>query len=227
MFNNMSRDCTICPYRGRSLYIVGPHRFKNQLLYNFLATHTAAKLHTATNLQQVPSELEAPPLKQKLILIDCATLGRESIVRFLETEAWNKLSVHLLMLFEIDRQLHMEEDLLFSGVQGIVFEDDPLDQILDGICAVNRGEIWASRRALSRCLCKLAHGQQRERKIGHCLTEREKQLLSLLAQCKTNEEIATELFISPHTVKTHLYNIFKKINVPNRMQAAIWAAKNL
>jgi DNA-binding CsgD family transcriptional regulator len=43
----------------------------------------------------------------------------------------------------------------------------------------------------------------------------------------TNEEIAARICISPHTVKTHIYNIFKKIKVPNRLQAALWAAKNL
>lgn len=122
----MSRDCTVCPYRGRSLYIVGPHRFKNQRLYNFLASHTSAKLHTAVNLNQVPAELETPPLKQKLILIDCASLGREQISRFFATETWDKLSAHLLVLFEIDRQLHMEEELLFSGVHGI---DSPRENL--------------------------------------------------------------------------------------------------
>ena len=59
------------------------------------------------------------------------------------------------------------------------------------------------------------------------LTQRENEVLTMVAVGATNEEIADRLCISPHTVKTHVYNIFKKINVPNRLQAAFWAAKNL
>jgi len=59
------------------------------------------------------------------------------------------------------------------------------------------------------------------------LTPREIEILSLVAIGAKNEEIAEKLFISSNTVKTHIYNIFKKIDVPNRLQAALWAAKNL
>ena len=59
------------------------------------------------------------------------------------------------------------------------------------------------------------------------LTRRETEILALIAAGHTNEEMAEKLFISPHTVKTHVYNIFQKIAVPNRLQAALWAAKNL
>ncbi len=59
------------------------------------------------------------------------------------------------------------------------------------------------------------------------LTSREMEILTLISVGAKNEEIADKLFISPNTVKTHIYNIFKKIGVPNRLQAALWAAKNL
>jgi DNA-binding CsgD family transcriptional regulator len=59
------------------------------------------------------------------------------------------------------------------------------------------------------------------------LTPREVEILAMVAVGAKNEEIAEKLYISPHTVKTHIYNIFKKIDVPNRLQAALWAASNL
>ena len=59
------------------------------------------------------------------------------------------------------------------------------------------------------------------------LTARECEILLLIASGKNNSQIADTLNISRNTVKTHLYNIYNKINVPNRLQAALWAAKHL
>jgi LuxR family transcriptional regulator of csgAB operon len=59
------------------------------------------------------------------------------------------------------------------------------------------------------------------------LSSREMEILALISIGASNEEISEKLYISPHTVKTHLYHIFKKIKVPSRLQAALWAAKNI
>ena len=57
------------------------------------------------------------------------------------------------------------------------------------------------------------------------LTTREKEILDKIAHGSSNRDIADELYISLHTVKTHIYNIFKKIDVSNRIQAALWKEK--
>ncbi|MCP4023557.1 MAG: response regulator transcription factor [Desulfobacteraceae bacterium] len=58
------------------------------------------------------------------------------------------------------------------------------------------------------------------------LTKREYEVLSMMARGLTNKEISDELFISPHTVKSHVINIFNKLGVNHRTQAVVWAARN-
>jgi DNA-binding CsgD family transcriptional regulator len=62
---------------------------------------------------------------------------------------------------------------------------------------------------------------------GHSLTTREMTVLQMVAAGYSNSKIADELSISPHTVKTHIYNAYKKIKAPGRLQAALWIIKYL
>ncbi len=66
---------------------------------------------------------------------------------------------------------------------------------------------------------------QQQKKLKSILTERELQILKLVAQGSTNPEISEQLFISPHTVKTHIVHIYKKLGVNYRAQAAVLASR--
>jgi LuxR family transcriptional regulator of csgAB operon len=112
-------------------------------------------------------------------------------------------------------------------VRGFLYEEDPLDWLKEGILAVLDGEIWLSRKMFLQCLLEGRTTDYPYKERISSLTAREAEVLALVATWASNQEIAERLCISSHTVKTHLYNIFKKIDVSDRRQAALWALKNL
>ncbi|MBT8764289.1 response regulator transcription factor [Desulfohalobiaceae bacterium Ax17] len=97
--------------------------------------------------------------------------------------------------------------------------------LLKGISAILKGEWWYSREILWKCLLEPKTSAD-ETLVNYGLSSREKQILSMLAHGASNKDIADYLGISLNTVKTHIYNIYNKINVSNRYQAAQWVARH-
>ena len=99
--------------------------------------------------------------------------------------------------------------------------------MLKGICALKYGEMWVARGVLMDYVCRKPRPAPKTDPAVRRLTRREREILIHLSSGATNEEIASRLYVSLHTVKSHIFNIFKKLQVRNRLQAAMWAAKNL
>ena len=134
--------------------------------------------------------------------------------------------------FNVLRDTGIETRAVQQGVRGFFYESDGLEHFLKGVKVILGGEYWISRKIVNEFIVSTNHHPKRRghdgargREAG--LTQREMEILKLIAAGTPNAKIAEKLCISPHTVKTHIYNIFKKINVPNRLQAALWFAKNL
>lgn len=104
-------------------------------------------------------------------------------------------------------------------LHGIFYRGDSLSLISKGILKLFEGEMWLSRPLMERLLCACWDRQQDEQIPLATLTPREQEILHLLDSGASNLNIADQLMISEHTVKSHLYHVFRKLKVRNRAQA--------
>ena len=227
MNSTLPSKCSGCPYRGRQIYVVGRLRFERELMANFIETHTAAKWYQAESLGAVPLSNQGVAHGLKMILIDTHTLDRDDILRLFSSKDWMNHSHNLMAFFNLLREHHIEKEALKNGVNGFLYEDDSAEDLISGICAINSGELWISRKIMSECLEESYIGKGFSEPSGHALSDREVELLRVLVTGASNDIIADRMCISPHTVKTHMQNIFHKIDVSNRLQAVLWAKQNL
>jgi DNA-binding NarL/FixJ family response regulator len=120
-------------------------------------------------------------------------------------------------------------DAVVAGACGYLLKDASIDQLIDGIRAAAGGESLISPQIASKLLQRLrAHTPDMvaAQTVRAELSDRELEVLRLIANGKDNAEIARELFISPKTVKNHISNILMKLQIENRIQAAVYAVRS-
>lgn len=120
-------------------------------------------------------------------------------------------------------------DLVRAGATGYLLKDSDSSQIVDAIQAIARGDSLIHPSVASKILAEfslLAGNKGNKRPlVDHDLTEREITVLRLVADGQTNKEVANTLELSEKTVKNHLGNIFHKLHVYDRTQAAVLAIR--
>jgi NarL family two-component system response regulator LiaR len=125
-----------------------------------------------------------------------------------------------------------DEDVMnavMAGACGYLLKDSSIDQLIAGIRAAASGESLISPQIAAKLLQRLrarSADTVAAETIRAELSERELEVLRLIANGKDNAEIARELFISPKTVKNHISNILMKLQIDNRIQAAVYAVRS-
>ena len=208
------------------VHIVGPLIFQNKLMAWYLQEKTGLACRCIRDLD-VASFSDRNGQQTELLLLDC--LGSDysnlwSTIRSLFDSA--KKGVYVA-IFNLAAGQSFGNDLVKKGVRGVFYDDDPLPNFAKGVPAILDGEMWFSRKDLMKCILEADSDIKLAMEVKAQLTAREREILLLIASGINNSQIADNLNISRNTVKTHLYNIYNKINVPNRLQAALWAAKHL
>jgi len=120
-----------------------------------------------------------------------------------------------------------------AGAKGYATKEISAGTLLEGIKTIQEGGVWIDRGLpYSKDFAEIAEAQSRpdepsedENEHIRSLTRREVEILKLVAEGLSNEEIANRVFISERTVKTHLTNIFDKLKVNNRFKAALLILK--
>jgi DNA-binding NarL/FixJ family response regulator len=165
-----------------------------------------------------------------LILVDSLFLDPPSTLDQLE-QLPNPLGSHVMVaLMNMAKDEMVEVRAVTLGVRGLFYGTADLEFLVKGIRSMFDGEVWVPRKILADALSSAPTSDQNHdhsRSAAELLTRRERQILALISTGSSNDEIAARLNISTNTVRTHVYNLYRKIHVPNRMQAVLWGAENL
>lgn len=202
--------------------VVDDHELFRQGLIDLLeerGIHVVGEAALATEAIRQASEMG-----EGVVLMDLTMPGMSGI------EATQRLTtvaplVRVLVLTVASDDEHVI-DALLAGACGYVLKDSPIDHIVEGIRAAARGESMISPQIAGHLMRRLREPSEIDAGVKQAdLTPRELEVLELLARGLDNLQIAHALFLSQHTVKNHVSSILIKLQVENRIQAAVRAVR--
>ncbi|AIK38746.1 DNA-binding response regulator [Bacillus pseudomycoides] len=167
------------------------------------------------------SEL-ALALKPDIILMDLVMDEMDGVeaTRAIIQE-WPEAKIVVVTSFLDDEKLY---PVIEAGATSYLLKTSRASDIADAVRATYDGETVLEPKVTGKMMSRMR--QKKEQPLHEDLTEREFEILLLIAEGKSNQEIADELFIALKTVKTHVSNILNKLNVSDRTQAVIYAFRH-
>jgi two-component system nitrate/nitrite response regulator NarL len=161
-------------------------------------------------------------LKPDVLLLDLRMPEKDGL-SVLENVNFDSLPTRVIVLTaaEDDRDIVRAMRL---GARGVVLKQSASDLLVKSIRKVHQGEIWLDNRMTAEVINAFKKSSEGGgRKDKPLLSDREREIVQLVAQGFRNREIGEKLFISEQTVKNHLHNIFDKLGVSDRLELALYA----
>lgn len=167
----------------------------------------------------------ATRLKPDLILLDMNMADLDGIQTLKAMRQSGIKSIIIMLTVS-----NAEKDLVAAmrqGADGYLLKDMEPEEILDKLCGAVSGQTALSDEMTSLLIHSMREDNHTQNVDEAALTDREEEILALIAKGMSNKLIARELDITEGTVKVHVKNLLRKLNLNSRLEAAVWALDNV
>jgi DNA-binding NarL/FixJ family response regulator len=205
--------------------IVDDHDVVRRGLLGFLSTEPDIEVvgdaRDGSQALERLSQLDAEGQRPDVVLMDLEMQVMDGVEATREIRSrYDDVEVVVLTSFVEEDRVHA---VLEAGASGYLLKDADVDEVCRAIRAAHRGEVHLDAAIAKRLMTSLRAPKQEDPFAD--LTEREREILRMVAAGKANKQIAMELVISERTARTHVSNILRKLGLASRTQAALWAVR--
>lgn len=204
------------------IVLVDDHGVVRQGLKAFLATEddieVVGEASNGREAIEIVGKLEPDVVLMDLVMPELDGIGATTAIK----QQWPHVDVIAMTSFIEDEKVF---GAMRAGAGGYVLKDADPDDVVKAIRSAAAGEVHLDPRVARRLMEELNPHKHRETTPQEQLSEREVEVLKLVARGHSNQMIAEQLIISPKTAKTHVSNILSKLGLASRTQAAVYALK--
>jgi len=207
----------IAPKTSISIFVLGIENIQSNALSNSINKQLETRSKIVESFEEISLEKE----QTNIILIDCSHYTFSKAFELLSEKTMRSKSTNVV-LFNMKKNSRFESLVTQPQIKGIFYDTSQYSTLLTGLEDIIHGKLWLPRHLMQKMVD--SHRKLPTfRASSKIFTKREQQILHSICRGHTNQDIAHELTLSEHTIKSHLYNLFKKHNFRNRLEACAWA----
>lgn len=203
-----------------SIIIVDDHEVVRKGLRSYLDTLSDFKVVGEASSGEEALDLVKEQIPD-IVLLDLILPGMDGVESTRRIKAISPRT-NVVVLTSYHEDIHIFPALK-AGAISYILKDVKMEQLVDALHRAAKGEVTLHPRVASRVLQNMREDNFEDQHLFSDLTERELEVLRLIANGLTNNQIATQLFISENTVKGHVSNILSKLHLADRTQVAVYA----
>ncbi|MBB2495715.1 helix-turn-helix transcriptional regulator [Aquipseudomonas ullengensis] len=189
------------------LGLLSGNELLGQLLHHYIDHDLSLQLRASADISQISADVS-------LWLLDVQSFSGEDLDAVF-AQLYSRVPTALVNSSQTQAEELVET---YPWINGVFYSSCPRDQFLLGVNVLLKGGDWLPRGLMERLLRQLR--RLRQPACPHArLTQREREILELVRKGLPNAEIAAHLCLSPHTIKSHIHNLLRKIGAANRAEA--------